>query len=71
MDEKFLEMAEEATSIEIREGIGRARARAPMPPGFDGSCECGENIPTARVSLGYYRCITCQTLLEKKGRRYI
>lgn len=69
MDENFVEQAGRLAESEIQAGIERARMRERPPPGFDGNCECGESVPPARVALGYHRCITCQTLLERKGGR--
>lgn len=73
MDENFLERADELNRSEIEAGIARARnngGRA-RPADFDGTCTCGDEIPEARVALGYYRCVRCQSLLEKMypGRR--
>lgn len=72
MDENFLERADELNRSEIEAGIARARNRqAVRPADFDGTCTCGDDIDKARVALGYYRCVRCQTRLEKMfpGRR--
>jgi hypothetical protein len=70
MDEKYLEYAEALATAEVQRGIDAARQRANPPPDFDGTCDCGEVINPARINLGYYRCLYCQTQLERKGRRY-
>lgn len=67
MDENFVEQAERLAESEIQAGIARARTKEAMPSGFDGGCACGEPVAPARVALGYHRCITCQTLLERRG----
>lgn len=67
MDENFVEQAERLAESEIQAGIARARIKDTPPPDFDGDCACGEAIPPERVGLGYYRCIRCQTLLERGG----
>lgn len=70
MDENFFERAEELARAEIEAGIARARRRASTPSGFDGFCDCGNEIPSKRVELGYYRCLECQTKLEKTRRLF-
>lgn len=70
MDEFYLERAEQLARAEIEAGIANARKRSNPPPGFDGSCECGLEIPAKRIELGYYRCTDCQNSLEIKGRQY-
>lgn len=70
MDENFLERADELATQKIREGVAAAGVREPMPPGFDGKCECGGLIPIPRVTLGYYRCVVCQSEIERRGRFY-
>ena len=32
--------------------------------------DCGEDIGAARLNLGKIRCISCQTIKEKKERNY-
>jgi RNA polymerase-binding transcription factor DksA len=68
MNEKFLEQAEELSRAEVDNAIARARFQESKPIDFDGACSCGNEIPDARVQLGYYRCLECQTALEHKGR---
>jgi hypothetical protein len=70
MDEKYLEYAEEHATAQVQCGIENARKRAGPPPGFDGTCSCGDSINPARVNLGYYRCLYCQTQQERLGRQY-
>lgn len=39
------------------------------PAGFNmeaPECVCGMPIPRARVALGYYNCVDCQTRIEKQ-----
>ena len=69
MDENFVEQAERLAESEVRAGIERARVKDRPPLHFDGDCACGEPIPLGRVVLGYYRCINCQNLLERRGGR--
>ena len=68
MDEDFVERAGNLAESEVLNGIARARFRTPPPPGFDGECDCGEQIDPRRVALGYYVCFLCQERKEK-GRR--
>lgn len=68
MDENFLERAEEITEANLRARIALAGVRRTEPAGFDGHCNCGDEIPAERVALRYYRCITCQQKLEAKNR---
>lgn len=37
-------------------------------PDFDGSncVKCGEELPSVRLAYGRIRCVTCQTILEKR-----
>ena len=69
MDEKFIECAERLMEEQLRAGIERAQIRASPPPGFDGFCNCGSEIPKKRVELGYYRCLACQVKTERMQRR--
>jgi len=67
MDEKYLETAEALTSRAVDEAVARIRKNQhTKPDGFDGHCDCGDAIPEARIALGYYRCVACQTRLEKR-----
>jgi hypothetical protein len=66
MDEKFLEMAECLTLAEVTAGLAKARITQTRPDGFDGTCTCGEEIPFARVALGYYNCVGCQGRKERR-----
>ena len=56
--------------------ISAARAAERKPKDFDGeNCyDCGLEIPLARLSLGKFRCVQCQALLEKaqklNGKHY-
>lgn len=68
MDEYFLEGAEKVNEAIVREGIAKCSTKEKPPPQFDGTCECGEVIPEQRVALGYYRCLDCQKLREKRGK---
>lgn len=70
MDEKYMEQAEQLALAEINRGIELARKREPTPPGFDGTCNCGDEIPETRIRLGYHRCVTCQSRNEKQGRQF-
>lgn len=68
MDEKFLEHADDLIRTMTEKAIEAARQRDPMPDDFDGHCDCGNSIPDQRVALGYYRCIDCQSSLEKAAK---
>ena len=68
MDERFIEQAERLAEAQVRDGIERAQTRNGPPPGFDGTCDCGTDIPQKRVELGYYRCLDCQRKTELLAR---
>lgn len=68
MDEKFLEMADALSRVEIEAGIDRARQRAPKPVNFAGNCECGDEVPKGRQDLGLFNCVACQTALEARRK---
>lgn len=42
------------------------------PKDFDGkTCyDCAEDIPEGRLSIGAYRCIPCQELVERNSKVY-
>jgi len=65
MDEKYLEMAEQVSAAEVTAGLARARILQIKPEGFDGNCECGQEIQSGRIALGYFNCVRCQ---EKEER---
>ena len=67
MDESFLEAAEQAALTALEEARKKLRP-APRPEGFDGTCACGAIIPAARVELGYFCCVPCQTATERAQR---
>jgi RNA polymerase-binding transcription factor DksA len=48
------------------------RRRNAAPKDFDGeSCmECGAGIVEKRLALGFWRCVECQTVIEKRSRSY-
>lgn len=69
MSERFLEQAEELARAEVDAAVARARTLRQRPVNFDGTCECGDEIPEERVDLGYYRCVGCQRLTEERARR--
>jgi RNA polymerase-binding transcription factor DksA len=70
MDEKYLEVAEKTTDLLVNDAIARAQVRQVRPKDFDGSCRCGEEVPEGRIAGGYYNCVRCQTLLERRGKTY-
>lgn len=51
-------------------GIAAAASKvAPQKhPDFDGSncVKCGDELPLVRLAYGRIRCVTCQTILEKR-----
>lgn len=59
MDENFITAAEKHIEAEVRAGIERAKIQPARPKGFVGLCACGQEVPPARVALGYFRCIAC------------
>lgn len=69
MDESYLDHAERIMQSQIDAGIAKTRKKEPPPPGFDGTCECEAAIPPQRIAMGYYRCVACQTQLEKSNVR--
>jgi hypothetical protein len=66
MDEYLLVGAEKLAEEAIQAGIEKCRAKDGPPAGFDGSCKCGEDVDPRRIALGYYRCLDCQTRLERR-----
>ena len=66
MDEYLLVGAEKLAAEAIQAGIEKCRTKEDLPAGFDGSCECGEDIDPRRVALGHYRCLDCQTRIERR-----
>lgn len=66
MDEYLLVGAEKLAEEAIQQGIEKCRTREERPPGFDGSCSCGEDIDPRRIALGHYRCLDCQTRIERR-----
>lgn len=67
MEENILIMAESLSAEEVAAGLAKARLKQKRPEDFDGNCTCGEEIPPARVGLGYYNCVVCQG--KKENRR--
>lgn len=70
MDENQLVVAEALAQSEIEAGIRRVVAKLPkQPDGFDGLCvDCGEEIPTPRLSFGAITCLPCQELRELREK---
>lgn len=68
MDESYVEQAIALTESTIERGVTAARSKQDRPADFDGFCTCGEEIPAARIELGYYNCVTCQSRKEGRGR---
>lgn len=73
MDENHFEHAEKLAEYERQRAIEQARKRLqpdPRPFNWNGTCvECEDEIPAERQALGRVRCISCQSLLEKKAKR--
>ena len=72
-----LDEGDMASAYQMRENaMALAKAKAAMAPethpDFDGeSCvDCGDDIPTLRLSMGKVRCVHCQTALERKGKLF-
>ena len=72
MDERFMEAASETERLHREAAIAAASSAERMPAGtkFDGlHCieeDCGDEIPAARLAQGKFRCVTCQTLKERR-----
>ena len=66
MDEHYLIGAEKLAAEAIQQGIEKCRTKEKPPQGFVGICECGEEIDPRRAALGYYRCLDCQSRLERR-----
>ena len=52
--------------------IKQIRTQAPIPKDFDGeTCyDCGVDIPQARLALGKWTCVSCQTARESKEKQF-
>jgi RNA polymerase-binding transcription factor DksA len=71
MDEKYIEMAGEISEAEIAAARDKiTKRRQVKPDGFEGLCECGEVVPEQRIMLGFFNCVPCQELQERRGRFY-
>ena len=68
MDENIILMAQALAQSEVEAGIKRAVSQLPkQPPDFDGCCiDCGEELPTPRLSFGAITCVPCQTDRERR-----
>lgn len=46
----------------------RNAAKPEAHPDFDGEhcVDCADDIPPARLEMGRVRCVTCQTILERR-----
>lgn len=70
-----IDHATETSQQLLEKDIANARAGAApeSDPRFDGkSCveeDCGVAIPAGRLALGRIRCVECQELIERRGRR--
>lgn len=70
MDEKFIEQADAFANNLVAEAIEKSRTKQTKPIDFDGHCECGDEIPEARIAAGYYNCVTCQSKIERRSKLY-
>lgn len=70
MDEKDFELAEEINRLEIARGIQRSRNGPKPPADWDQkSCvDCDEEVPKARRRLGFFICLECQVIREKRQK---
>lgn len=74
--EKYSDQCDIAAENEERfrtEAIRQACAQAKVPEEFDGlhCTECEEEeIPEARLALGKFTCVDCQTFLEKQKKHF-
>jgi hypothetical protein len=71
VDEKDFEIAAQLEQLERDSAINKARQSArilPAPPDFDGTCDCGTEIPPKRIAMGYFRCVDCAFEGELKTR---
>jgi hypothetical protein len=70
MDENEFEHAERLAAAQVERGLALARKSRGTPPvGWDGrTCaECGEDVAPQRLTLGYFVCVECRTLKERRG----
>lgn len=72
ISDRHLEMASENNENNIYNRVAeitRSLSIAP-PPHFDGlhCISCDDEIPEKRRSLGKFRCVDCQSILESKRR---
>lgn len=70
MDEKFIEQADAFASNLVAGALEKSRIKQIKPENFDGHCECGDEIPEARIAAGYYNCVTCQSKIERRSKLY-
>lgn len=61
IDERLLEFILSQEDERIRDLILETQRKliAKPPPDFDGSCECGAEIHSERITLGFFICIDC------------
>jgi RNA polymerase-binding transcription factor DksA len=72
-EERQMEMAEQLDQSFRDKALAdvRARVNEAVPQDFDGKhcVACDDKIPKARLALGKFRCVACQELIERGGKR--
>lgn len=70
MDERDYELAERLMNAELERALAKTRTTNKAPRGWDGySCvDCDDEVGSARARLGYWTCVDCQTLRERRQR---
>lgn len=72
MDEAHFEQAAKIEQNMRDAALAKAKAANEAahtrPEDFDGACACGEPIPDARLSLGYFTCIDCASVSERRAK---
>ena len=65
--ELTLQLADAAVE-EAQRAIAPQQVQLPDGSWPNPECECGEQIPEARLRLGRIRCVSCQEALERSSR---
>lgn len=67
-----LDHASDVEMVFREKAILAARCSEKVPEDFDGAhcTECGNDIPTARLTLLKFRCVECQEVWERGSKLY-
>lgn len=63
-------LIEEHTNMQVAKIRQLANARKARSAVCSDCEECGNEVPKARLELGYVTCVACQTLLESRQKHY-